>query len=74
MPGEGFGGDAHAPATREMAAVETGTLTLTVAGERHMVGAGQCARFPASRPHRYSNEGTEPVRFTMVVVIPPTQG
>jgi len=57
-----------------MAAVETGALTLTVAGERHMVGAGQCARFPASRPHRYSNEGTEPVRFTMVVVIPPTQG
>ena len=73
MPGETFGGDAHAPATREMAAVETGSLTLTVAGERHRVDAGQCARFPASRPHRYSNEGTEPVRFTMVVVIPPTQ-
>jgi len=74
MPGEAFGGDAHAPATREMAAVETGSLTLTVAGERHSVGAGQCARFPASRPHRYSNEGKEPVRFTMVVVIPPAQG
>jgi transcriptional regulator with XRE-family HTH domain len=74
MPGEAFGGDAHAPATREMAAVETGTLTLTVAGERHAVGADQCARFPASRPHRYSNEGEEPVRFTMVVVIPPAQG
>jgi transcriptional regulator with XRE-family HTH domain len=74
MPGEAFGGDAHAPATREMAAVESGSLTLTVAGERHTVGAGQCARFPASRPHRYSNEGTEPVRFTMVVVIPPAQG
>jgi transcriptional regulator with XRE-family HTH domain len=74
MPGEAFGGDAHAPATREMASVEAGSLTLAVAGERHMVGAGQCARFPASRPHRYSNEGTEPVRFTMVVVIPPAQG
>jgi len=74
MPGEAFGGDAHAPATREMAAVESGSLTLTVAGERHSVGAGQCARFPASRPHRYSNEGKEPVRFTMVVVIPPAQG
>jgi transcriptional regulator with XRE-family HTH domain len=74
MPGEAFGGDAHAPATREVAAVETGSLTLTVAGERHTVGAGQCARFPASRPHRYSNEGEEPVRFTMVVVVPPAQG
>jgi mannose-6-phosphate isomerase-like protein (cupin superfamily) len=74
MPGEAFGGDAHAPATREMAAVETGSLILTVAGERHTVRAGQCARFPASRPHRYSNESEEPVRFTMVVVIPPARG
>jgi transcriptional regulator with XRE-family HTH domain len=74
MPGEAFGGDAHAPASREMAAVESGSLTLTVAGERHTVGSGQCARFPASRPHRYSNEAQEPVRFTMVVVIPPAPG
>jgi transcriptional regulator with XRE-family HTH domain len=73
MPGEAFGGDAHAPATREMASVEAGSLTLTVAGEQHTVNAGQCARFPASRPHHYSNEGDEPVRFTMVVVIPPSQ-
>jgi hypothetical protein len=71
MPGETFGGDPHAPATREMAWVEAGTLTLTVAGERHAVGPGQCARFPGSRPHRYANEGKEPVRLTMVVVVPP---
>ena len=31
MPGESFGGDAHAAATRELAWVEEGTLTLTVA-------------------------------------------
>jgi transcriptional regulator with XRE-family HTH domain len=74
MPGETFGGDAHAPATREMAWVESGTLTLTVAGERHTVSSGQCARFPADRPHRYSNEGEEAARLTMVVVVPPTQG
>jgi transcriptional regulator with XRE-family HTH domain len=74
MPGEAFGGDAHAPATREMAWVQHGTLTLTVAGERHTLGPGQCARFPGSRPHHYSNEGEEPVHLTMVVLIPPTQG
>ena len=34
MPGEAFGGDAHAPATREMAWVEAGQLTLTVAGQQ----------------------------------------
>ena len=27
----------------------------------------------SGRPHRYTNEGTAPVRLTMVVVIPPTQ-
>jgi transcriptional regulator with XRE-family HTH domain len=73
MPGEAFGGDAHAPATREMAWVEAGRLTLTVGGEEYAVGPGQCARFPGGIPHRYSNHGSEPVRFTMVVVIPPAQ-
>ena len=74
MPGETFGGEAHAPATREMAWVQSGTLTLTVAGESHPVSSGQCARFPGSRPHRYSNEGEQPVRLAMVVVIPPAAG
>jgi transcriptional regulator with XRE-family HTH domain len=74
MPGETFGGDAHAPATREMVWVESGTLTLSVAGERYAVCAGQCARFPGSRPHRYDNEGDQPAHLTMVVVIPPAQG
>jgi len=71
MPGESFGGDAHSPATKEMVWVEEGSLTLTVAGARHQVGPGQCARFPGSLPHAYANEGTQRVRLTMVVVVPP---
>ena len=31
-------------------------------------------RFPGSRPHRYDNEGDQPARLTMVVVIPPSPG
>jgi transcriptional regulator with XRE-family HTH domain len=73
MPGEQFGGDPHAPATREMVWVQTGRLTLTVGGEHLTVGPGQSARFPASRPHRYSNEGQEPVELIMVVLVPPAQ-
>ncbi len=46
QPGERFGGDAHAPASKEMIWVESGTMTLTVAGRGYQVGAGQCARFP----------------------------
>jgi transcriptional regulator with XRE-family HTH domain len=71
QPGEAFGGDAHAPATRELAAVEAGTLTVTVAGQSYQAGAGQCVRFPGGLPHSYRNDGPSPVELTMVVVIPP---
>jgi transcriptional regulator with XRE-family HTH domain len=71
LPGEAFGGDAHAAATREMAWVQEGTLTLTVAGGRCQVGQGMCARFPGGMPHGYANEGADPVLLTMIVVIPP---
>lgn len=71
QPGEGWGGDAHTPATRELAWVQSGTLTLTVAGATYQVGAGQCARFSGGLPHAYRNDGTEPVILTMIVVVPP---
>jgi transcriptional regulator with XRE-family HTH domain len=70
-PGERFGGDPHAPASKEMTWVESGTVTATVAGRRYEVAAPRCARFPGSLPHFYVNEGTEPAQITMVVVIPP---
>jgi transcriptional regulator with XRE-family HTH domain len=71
QPGEAFGGDAHAPASRELIWVEAGTVALTVAGRRHQVGPGRSARFPGGLPHRYANDGAEPVLLTMIVVIPP---
>lgn len=71
QPGESFGGDAHAPATRELAWVEAGTLSLTVAGTPHQVGPGECARFPGGLPHAYANEGNDTVVLTMITVIPP---
>jgi quercetin dioxygenase-like cupin family protein len=73
LPGESFGGDAHAPGTCELVWVQSGTLTVTVAGEPHRVGPGQSARFPGGIPHHYSNSGTESAHFTMVVVIPPAR-
>src|ERR1039458_6052152 len=71
QPGAGFDGRAHAPATRELARVEEGTLTLTVAGESYQVTAGQSARFPGGVPHAYRNDGPGPVSLTMIVVVPP---
>jgi transcriptional regulator with XRE-family HTH domain len=73
MPGESFGGEAHVPGTREMVWIESGELTVTVGGEQHLVLPGQCARFPGSLQHLYSNTSDTPVRFTMVVVIPPVR-
>jgi len=71
-PGERFGGDPHGPASKEMTWVESGTVTLTVAGRRYEVAAPRCARFPGGLPHFYANEGTEPTLITMIVVVPPT--
>jgi transcriptional regulator with XRE-family HTH domain len=73
LPGESFGGDAHAQGTKELIWVESGTLTLTVAGQAHEVNSGQSARFSGSVQHDYRNTGHEPVSFLMVVVVPPAK-
>jgi len=71
QPGETFSADAHASGPREMIWVKAGTLTLTVAGRRHVVRAGHCARFSGGLPHSYANSGSEPVELTTIVVVPP---
>ncbi len=71
QPGEGWGGEAHTAATRELIWVQQGTLTLTVAGVPYQVGAGECARFSGGLPHAYRNDGPAPVSLTMIVVVPP---
>jgi transcriptional regulator with XRE-family HTH domain len=70
-PGERFGGDSHAPGLRELTFVESGELTLTVAGRIYRLGPGESARFPGDLPHSYVNEGNERAVLTMVCVIPP---
>jgi quercetin dioxygenase-like cupin family protein len=73
-PGEKFGGESHAPGLRELTIVESGELTLTVAGRIYRLGAGEGARFPGDLPHGYANEGSERAVLTMVCVIPPAVG
>jgi transcriptional regulator with XRE-family HTH domain len=71
QPGERFGGDAHAPASKEMIWVESGTVTVTVAGSSYQAEAGQCARFSGGLPHSYANDSAQPTQLTMIVLIPP---
>jgi transcriptional regulator with XRE-family HTH domain len=73
LPGESFGGDSHAPGTKELVWVESGTLTVTVAGQAHEVTQGHSARFSGAVQHDYRNASDEPVSFLMVVVIPPAK-
>jgi transcriptional regulator with XRE-family HTH domain len=73
-PGEKFGGDTHAPGLREMTLVESGELTLTVAGRIYRLGPGECVRFPGDLAHGYANEGSVSAVLTMVCVIPPAVG
>lgn len=61
----------HAPGTREVLHVLAGSLTVTVAGTDHAVRAGETIDFPADSAHGYRNDGSEPVRLLMVVVMPP---
>ncbi|MFI6815545.1 helix-turn-helix domain-containing protein [Nonomuraea sp. NPDC050328] len=69
-PGAHHDGDAHPPGTREMLTVLDGELTLTVHGRTHTITEGDALLFTADRPHRYANTGSQPLRFTMVVVEP----
>jgi transcriptional regulator with XRE-family HTH domain len=71
QPGERSGGDPHTAGSKEMIWVESGTITLTVAGQSYLVAAGQCARFAGGEVHSYANEGTEPALMTMIFLVPP---
>jgi transcriptional regulator with XRE-family HTH domain len=67
-PGDDHGSDAHAPGTREMVHVISGTLTLDVGDASHTVPAGGAALFHADRDHRYRNTGRKRVSLVMVVL------
>jgi quercetin dioxygenase-like cupin family protein len=69
-PGERHLSAGHAAGTREVLHVLTGELIVTVNGADYAVGAGQTIEFCADRTHGYRNDGTEPIRLMMVVVIP----
>jgi transcriptional regulator with XRE-family HTH domain len=69
-PGECRDSDPHTPGTREVVTVETGCLSLTVAGRRAEVGAGDAAVFHGDRAHSYANEGDDDVRFILSVMDP----
>jgi len=62
-------GDAplHAPGSRETVFVQSGTLVLSVDGERHELSDGDAVTFDADLPHHFENPATSDTSFVAVV-------
>ncbi|MFF5537415.1 helix-turn-helix domain-containing protein [Streptomyces cinerochromogenes] len=71
MPGESSPSEPHPSGTVELVHVTAGELTLTVEGEEYRVPAGASVSFEANVPHRYGNQGEEPMEMIMAVSVPP---
>jgi transcriptional regulator with XRE-family HTH domain len=71
-PGDHHDSEGHVVGTRELIAVLSGTLTLDVDGEEHLVVAGGAVMFDADRAHRYINAHQRAVDLVLVVIQPPT--
>lgn len=72
-PGVARPSDAHLQGTREMIHVLSGEVTVDVRGERRRIGEGDAILFPGDGDHTYRNDGAEPARFEMVVIMPGTR-
>jgi transcriptional regulator with XRE-family HTH domain len=69
-PGDRHASPDHAPGTRELLHVLTGELTVVADGSTHTIQTGQTMDFVADKPHEYRNDGAEPTRMVMIVLMP----
>ncbi|MBX3620702.1 MAG: helix-turn-helix domain-containing protein [Rhizobacter sp.] len=69
-PGAVMAGTPHLPGTREFFTCLHGRVTLSVAGERYTLDAGEVLAFPGNLPHSYQNaEAHQPAQGVSVVVL-----
>jgi transcriptional regulator with XRE-family HTH domain len=61
-------GSTHRHAGREWGLVLSGTLTVQLGEELHILGPGDAITYDTRAPHRLSNEGDEPVRAIWYVL------
>jgi XRE family transcriptional regulator, regulator of sulfur utilization len=57
----------HEPGSREVALVESGSVTLVCDGERYELHAGDCVTFDADLPHHFENPTTAGTTFLSVL-------
>jgi transcriptional regulator with XRE-family HTH domain len=58
----------HAPGTKELLVVLSGTLRMRVLDETHELLAGDSIFFAADRPHAYENPGSSEARYHNVIL------
>lgn len=64
-----FGGVPHTTGTREYMTCVRGEVTVTVAGEKFLVGEGDVLAFPGDQAHSYHNTGdAKTVCFSVVAL------
>jgi transcriptional regulator with XRE-family HTH domain len=69
-PGAVIGGTPHLPGTREYFTCLSGSVSLTVAGDRHALAEGDVLAFPGNQPHSYQNaDAMAPARGVSVVIL-----
>jgi transcriptional regulator with XRE-family HTH domain len=69
-PGDRHWSEAHAPGTKELLQVREGSISVVVAGETFVLGAGDAVSFPGDVEHSYANPGNEPSAFSLAVFEP----
>lgn len=60
--------EAHAPGTRELLVVLSGSLRMRVGDEAFELAAGDSVSFPADGPHVYENPGSSEARYHNVII------
>ena len=69
-PGAVMGGTPHLPGTREYFTMLDGEVVIVVAGEEHVLEAGDVLAFPGNVPHSYRNASAKkPARGVSVVIL-----
>lgn len=69
-PAERHASKAHAAGTRELLQVQTGTVSLEIDGETHVLASGDAIAFHGDVDHAYANPHGNAARFSLTVFEP----
>lgn len=70
-----MGGQPHLQGTKEYLMTQKGTVAVYLAGEAHVVNAGDVFAFPGDQPHSYRNATARPaVAISVVLPVPHLMG